>query len=30
LKAAEALAPHVGPTAACEALGVSRATFYLI
>lgn len=28
MKAAEALAPHVGPTAACEALGVSRATFY--
>lgn len=28
MKAAEALAPHVGPKAACEALGVSRATFY--
>jgi len=28
LKAAETLAPHVGPKAACEALGVSRATFY--
>jgi len=28
LKAAEDLAPDVGVTDACEALGVSRATFY--
>ena len=26
--AAQELAPEIGPLAACEAMGVSRATFY--